>query len=105
MKADWLRALEEAANKFWKEEYPKKSFEEKVEYWKKTMEKGMLEQSNLGLPQFSIFNKDWYESVKEQENEIEMIVDYIFKTYWISLNFREFQQAILSKQPVDEDEL
>jgi hypothetical protein len=57
MKPDWIKALEVAADKFWKEEYPKKSFDERCHYWKETMEKGMKEQEKLGLPAFSVFNK------------------------------------------------
>ena len=102
MKADWLKALEEAANKFWNEEYPQKSFEDKVEYWKKTMEKGMLEQSNLGLPQFDIFNKEWYESIKEQEKNFDQIVNTIFKMHWTEMNREEFELAIAKDQSDDE---
>ena len=104
MKADWLKALEEAANKFWKEVYPQKSFEEKVDYWKKTMEKGMLEQGNLGLPEFDIFNKDWYESVKEQEKDFDKIIDTLFGLYWKEMNRHDFDTAITKIQSEEETE-
>jgi hypothetical protein len=102
MSADWLKSLKASVDKFWNEEYPRKSFEEKVDYWKKTMEKGMLEQKNLGLPQFGIFSKQWYESVKEQENDIDRIVDTIFNIFWTDIDRKEFDSAICI-DIIDED--
>ena len=94
MKPDWIKALEVAADKFWKEEYPKKSFDERCHYWKETMEKGMKEQEKLGLPAFSVFNKSWYDSVNEQEPEIDQIISQLFNTHWKNMDKIAFEKAI-----------
>jgi len=94
MKPDWIKELEAAADKFWKEEYPKKSFEQKADYWKKTLEKGMSEQEKMGLPAFGIFNKQWYESVKEQEPEIDTMLAHLFENNWKKMDKNAFLLAV-----------
>lgn len=94
MKDNWIKELEAAAEKFWKTEYPQKSFEQRCEYWRDNMEKGMREQAKLGLPPFSIFNKSWYESVKEQEPEIDQILDALFLNQWKEMDKSAFKNAI-----------
>ncbi len=96
MKADWIKALEAAAEKFWKTEYPQKSFEQRCDYWRDTMEKGMREQEKLGLPPFSVFNKAWYESVKEQEPDIDSIIKVLFENFWKEMDKDAFLSALES---------
>lgn len=96
MKADWIKALEAAAEKFWKTEYPQKSFEQRCDYWRETMEKGMREQEKLGLPAFSVFNKAWYESVKEQEPDIDSIIKVLFENVWKEMDKDAFLSALES---------
>jgi hypothetical protein len=96
MKTDWIKALEAAAEKFWKTEYPQKSFEQRCDYWRETMEKGMREQEKLGLPPFSVFNKAWYESVKEQEPDIDSIIKVLFENVWKEMDKDAFLSALES---------
>jgi hypothetical protein len=96
MKADWIKALEAAAEKFWKTEYPQKSFEQRCDYWRETMEKGMREQEKLGLPPFLVFNKAWYESVKEQEPDIDSIIKVLFENVWKEMDKDAFLSALES---------
>ena len=102
MKADWIKALEAAAEIFWKTEYPQKSFEQRCDYWRETMEKGMREQEKLGLPPFSVFNKAWYESVKEQEPDIDSIITSIFEKDWKNKDKNAFELA-LDTDSIDEE--
>jgi len=102
MKSNWIKDLEAAAEKFWNTEYPKKSFEERCNYWRENMEKGMREQEKLGLPPFSVFNKAWYESVKEQEPEIDQIIDALFTNQWKSLDKNAFLSAIAQNSDIEE---
>jgi hypothetical protein len=105
MKPDWIKELEAAADKFWKEEYPKKSFEQKSDYWKKTLEKGMNEQEKMGLPAFGIFNKAWYVSVKEQEPEIDKMLNYLFEKDWKTKDSAAFWTRTAVEENSDEDTL
>lgn len=104
MKPDWIKALEAATDKFWKEEYPQKTFEQRADYWKETMEKGMKEQEKLGLPPFSVFNKAWYDSVKEQEPEIDRLISFLFEYNWKIMVKIAFFDAISTAPIVDEAE-
>jgi hypothetical protein len=81
-KPDWLKKIEAAADKFWKEEYPAKTDEQKLTYWQKIMEKGMEEQRKSGAPIFESFNAPWYSSVKEQEPAIDNILNQLFEVVW-----------------------
>lgn len=81
-KPDWLKKIEAAADKFWKEEYPAKTAEQKSAYWQKIMEKGMEEQRKTGRPIFESFNAAWYSSVKDQEPEIDNILNQLFENAW-----------------------
>jgi hypothetical protein len=102
MKADWIKSLEAAAEKFWKTEYPQKSFEQRCEYWRENLEKGIREQEKLGLPPFSVFNKAWYESVKEQEPEIDLIINVLFENVWKEMDKDAFLLALESDVVDDE---
>ena len=104
MKDNWIKDLEAAAEKFWKIEYPKKSFEQRCEYWRENMEKGMREQEKMGLPPFSVFNKAWYESVKEQEPEIDQIIDALFLNHWKGMDKSAFQNAINAEEETNDEE-
>lgn len=81
-KPDWVKEIEAAANKFWQEEYPNKSFDQKCAYWQKVMEKGMEEQRKGGQPVFDAFHADWYGAVKDQEPNIDAILTQLFATVW-----------------------
>jgi hypothetical protein len=103
MKDNWIKELEAAAEKFWKTEYPLKSFEQRCEYWRDNIEKGMREQAKLGLPPFSVFNKAWYESVKEQEPEIDEILDALFLNQWKEMEKSAFYNAIDAEEDTEEE--
>ncbi len=103
MKDNWIKELEAAAEKFWKTEYPLKSFEQRCEYWRDNMEKGMREQAKLGLPPFSVFNKAWYESVKEQEPEIDEILDALFLNQWKEMEKSAFYNAIDAEEDTEDE--
>lgn len=104
MNQDWLKKMQEAADKFWNETYPKKSFDDKVQYWKETLEKGMREQEKLGLPIFGSFNKEWYHSIQEQEPEIDKIIETLFSGEWSVLDKNAFLNAISSEDSEIEEE-
>jgi hypothetical protein len=103
MKDNWIKELEAAAEKFWKTEYPLKSFEQRCEYWRDNMEKGMREQAKLGLPPFSVFNKAWYQSVKEQEPEIDEILDALFLNQWKEMEKSAFYNAIDAEEDTEDE--
>ena len=105
MKPDWIKELEAAADKFWKEEYPKKNTEQKKAYWKETLEKGMKEQEKMGLPAFGIFNKSWFDSVKEQEPEIENLLNSLFENQWSKLDSKAFWEAVKTEPEPDSEDL
>jgi hypothetical protein len=91
---DWIKALEEATNRFWKEEYSKKDFNQKIDYWKNTLEKGFEDQKRMGLDEYSIFNKNWYQSVLEQEPDFDNIIQQLFEQYWKDLEYTKYLGAI-----------
>lgn len=87
---NWLEKLKASTQRFWEEEYPNKSRAEKLDYWKSTMEKGMKEQSKMGSPPFAIFQAAWYASVKEQEPEINQLINQLFQSDWKALDAEAF---------------
>ncbi len=100
----WIKKMQELTEKFWKEEYPQKTSDAKVKYWKETLEKGMKEQEKLGLPLFSVFNKNWYESVKELEPEIDTIIDILFKEFWTNKDKNDFMTTVSKDDELSEEE-
>jgi hypothetical protein len=91
---DWIKELKAATNRFWKEEYSKKDFNQKIDYWKSTLEKGFEDQKRMGLDEYSIFNKNWYQSVLEQEADFDKIIQQLFEQYWKDLEYTKYLVAI-----------
>lgn len=70
---------------FWKNEYPKKSFNQKVEFWNGILHRQMRWQGESGYDEYLIFNKDWYVKTIHQDPEFERVFDNLlensFKQY------------------------
>lgn len=79
---DWLKKIREAEQRFWKEQYPQMTFEERVRHWADTLGKGLRAQQKGGLDPYEIFSAGWYESVRELEPDFDRIMDAVFETHW-----------------------
>jgi hypothetical protein len=96
-KARWLKDLKKiqhATENFWTEVYPQKSWEEKLEYWQNNLEKAILEQEKQNLDTFAVFDHNWYQSVLEQEAEIEKIIKELFAGPWAEKDETAFWEAV-----------
>ncbi len=102
-KPDWVLALETATKKFWDIDYPAKNAEEKALYWQITMEKAMKEQEKSGMPIFEVFNAHWLASVREQEPNIEAILEQLFDRVWKDKSLDEFKAAIMKEEEEEEE--
>ena len=79
---EWIKNLIKDENKFWTEEYPLLSRNEKIRHWSGTLHQKMRWQSESGLDPYIIFSKEWLSEVKKVENDFDSILEEIFTIYW-----------------------
>jgi hypothetical protein len=91
-----IREIDKARLKFWKEVYPKFSFEEKVSHWAGTLDRRMRWNADSGADEYAIFSAKWYATTKEDEPDIDRIIDSIFETHWKDRNKAEYLKRIQS---------
>ena len=71
------KELEEAQNRFWDEEYPNKTFEEKVSYWSGSIHRIIRWTNESVTSGTCTFDKNWYLSCKEQDPNFDELLPYI----------------------------
>jgi len=80
MKSNWKKNIIDE-KLFWRDIYPKYSFDEKVSYWSQTLNQQMRWQAESGLDEYTIFSRDWYISVKGIEPNIDRIIAMSFEKF------------------------
>lgn len=96
-KARHLKEIQEfdnSMNKFWDEEYPKMSLEEKKKYWLAGTHKGMRTQGEAIGDEYSEFSKKWYDFAKEHEPDFDEIFDYVTKNLGFEFDWEEYKKRI-----------
>jgi len=75
--------------------YPKYSLEQKISYWSQMLNQQMRWQSENGLDEYKIFNKEWYESIKQMEPDLDKIIAISFEKFlsW-QWNYQEYLKRI-----------
>ena len=63
-------------------EYANFSLDEKIKYFSGTLHQQMRWQVESGLDPYAIYNREWYESTKVLEPELDKIMDEVFAKYW-----------------------
>jgi hypothetical protein len=83
MKA-WENSHETRQKKFWAEDYPKMSFEDKIIYWRKDVFNAMQFQEDNQRDPYSAFSKDWMDYHRSVEPDFDKILPEIVQR--LSLN-------------------
>jgi hypothetical protein len=96
---DWVQNLLVEEDSFWKVNYPKFSFDEKVEFWSGQLHRKMRWQVESGLDPYAIYSIDWYNEVKKAEPNIDLIMNEAFKRYWGSTGGEWSKEEYLKKIP------
>lgn len=94
MKA-WEKAHEARKEIFWKEEYPKMDFENKIIYWRKDVFNAMQFQEEQARDPYTAFSKDWMDYHRSIEPDFDKILEEIVKR--LSLNKDIVQQRIIKE--------
>jgi len=63
---------------FWQDEYPNYSFEQKIGYWSASLHQQMRWQAESGLDPYVIFSPGWHKWAKEQDLDLDNIIDIAF---------------------------
>ncbi len=80
-------------NKFWAEEYPLKSSEEKIDFWAGNIHRQMRWNAESGFDEMDIFSKADYENWKLKDPDIDQIIYSVIKK--LNLNAVKVYEAIL----------
>ena len=84
--------LSEASKNFWSEEYPKKTFDQKVSYWSGSLHRQMRWNVESGFDEMAVFSKSDYECWKEKEPLIDTILVQVIKI--LNLNAEEVYEEL-----------
>lgn len=63
-------------------EYQKKPYSEKVKFWSGNLHQQMRWNGESGYDEYAVFSKQWLESTKGFEPQIEKILDDVIEKYW-----------------------
>jgi hypothetical protein len=82
-----------SSNKFWSEEYPLKSFEEKIDFWASNIHRQMRWNSESGFDEMDVFSKADYENWKLKDPDFDKLIYYVIKK--LNLNADKVYNAML----------
>jgi len=71
----------ERIEKFWLEEYPTLSRDEKVKYWAGDMFRSMRDQEESGLKVYAIYSKEWLKDTLIKEPDFLRMLPNIYNTW------------------------
>lgn len=97
MKTDFEQFVEDMENrreKFWSEEYPKLSLEEKKRYWLASTHKGMRTQGEALADEYSEFSKKWLDFAKANEPRFDEIFQYVTQDLGFEFDWKEYNKRI-----------
>ena len=88
-------------NNFWKKEYPKMSYQKKVNYWLTTIHQGMRSQGEALGDEYSEFSKEWYETNKKIEPNFDSIFKEAIENIGFEFNWNEYNKRISKEWYLD----
>ncbi len=91
---NWEKTHEDRQRKFWNEEYPAMSVENKIIYWRKDVFNAMQFQTEQGADPYNAFSKDWMDYHRSVEPDFDKILPEI--VIRLSLNAKTLQARIKS---------
>ena len=80
--------------RYWKEEYPKKSRDEKIKEWLAGIHTGMRYQGESTGDAYSQFSPQWYKEVKSREPDFDDIFKEVGKRLE-SFDWDEYRRRII----------
>jgi hypothetical protein len=96
-KTDFHKIIAESQNRerdFFKNEYSKYSFEQKVKYWLASIHQGMRTQKDVTGDEYSEFSNSWYLSTKKNEPEFDTIMKEVVLKLGFEFNWEEYKMRI-----------
>ena len=93
---DFAREILELQKRFWSEEYPQLSFEEKVRYWEESTYRTMRTQGEALADEYSEFSKAWYDFAIEHEPDFDRIFKEAMDRFTAGFEFdwKEYEKRI-----------
>ncbi len=73
------REEERVSQRFWNEEYPTYSLEEKKAFWTRYFYSAIRSQGEAGADEYWIFNKDTYTKWRQFESDIDMLLECVIE--------------------------
>ena len=71
---DWVQDLFDEEDNFWKNNYPKKSLDEKISYWASGLFRSMREQEEVNQNPYAIYSEKWLrETLEVEPNFLELL--------------------------------
>jgi hypothetical protein len=74
-----LEAFAAAKQKFWAEEYPKKTLDQKINYWSGSLHQQMRWNGESGFDEMAVFSKADYDLWKQHEPYIDSLLPAILE--------------------------
>lgn len=87
-----LEAFTAAKEKFWSEEYPQKTLDEKVNYWAGSLRQSMRWNGESGVDEMAVFSKADYDLWKKREPNIDMLLPLILEK--LNLNKKKIMDIL-----------
>jgi hypothetical protein len=91
-----FKDMDRREEKYWEEEYPLKSREEKVNEWLAGIHTGMRYQGESTGDEYTQFSPQWYRLVKSREPDFDEIFKDVVKRLGREFNWDEYKRRILA---------
>lgn len=78
---DWVQDLFDDENNFWKEEYPKKTKEEKAKYWAGGLFQSMRWQEESNQNPYSIYSENWLRDALKTDPDFLELLPFIYNVW------------------------
>jgi len=91
---EFLQQILDNQNKFWSQEYPKLSREEKKKYWLASTHRGMRSQGEALGDEYTEFSKNWYDFAKKNEPDFDEIFKDVVKNLGFDFDWGKYYERI-----------
>ena len=91
---DFLQQIIDDQNKFWSEEYPNLSRDEKIKYWLTSTHKGMRTQGEALANEYSEFSRKWYDHAINVEPDFDKIFKEAIGNIGFEFDWEKYNKRI-----------
>jgi hypothetical protein len=91
---EFLQGIIDRRKRFWEEEYPKMSLEEKKKYWLSSTYSGMRSQGEAIGDSYSEFSKEWLDDARSIEPQFDEIFNYVTQNLGFRFDWKEYNKRI-----------